>query len=140
MTKVFISYSSVDREFAAQVRNALTQAGIESYPKDVELTPGADVASTLRNEVRSADGVVAILSDKAMSNNEIFLEIGMAQGLGKTVIAVLAPGSKADLPLLRSLSDTYVLDAAKLKSPELGEKISKGLSKQQQIESEHRAP
>jgi nucleoside 2-deoxyribosyltransferase len=139
MTKVFLSYSSVDRAFARRVRNALVHAGIDAYFDELELPPCADVASILRSEVQSADGVVAIVSDKAMFSNNVFLEIGMAQGLGKPVVAVLAPGSKADLPLLRTLSDMYVLDAAKLKSPELGEKISKGLSKKL-MESEHHAP
>jgi len=81
--------------------------------------------------VQSADALVAILSEKALSHSQVPLEIGMAQGLGKPVIAVLAPGAKPDLPMLRSLADTYVLDAAKLNTPELGEKITKALPKKQ---------
>jgi hypothetical protein len=55
------------------------------------------------------------------------LEIGMAQGLGKQVIAVAAPGTKPDLNLLRSLADGYILDAATLKQPELSARLQQAL-------------
>ena len=132
MTKVFISHSFEDQSFARWVKNALTEAGVDAYFDAFDLSsPDADFASAIRNEVQSADALVAILSEKALSHSQILLEIGMAQGLGKPVIAVLAPGAKPDLPMLRSLADTYVLDAAKLNTPELGEKITKALPKKQ---------
>jgi hypothetical protein len=131
MTKVFISYSSEDRAFAQRVREALASAGIGAYLDTEELPPGTDVASAIRNEVRSADAVVVILSDKAIFQREIQFEIGMAQGLGKPVVAVVAPGSSPDLSLVTSLADTYVLDADRLKGPELGARINNALGADQ---------
>lgn len=136
MTKVFISHSFEDQSFARWVRNALVEAGIDAYFDAFDLSPGANFASALRNEVESADALVAILSEKALSHNNVLLEIGMAQGLGKPVIAVLAPGEKPDFSMLASLADTYVLDAAKLNTPELGEKIIKALPKKP-VDGEH---
>jgi hypothetical protein len=126
MTRVFISYSYEDREFAQWIRSALTHAGITTN-LDGELAPGADFSSAIRNAVQNADALLVILSDRAISSSYVMLEIGMAQGLGKKVIAVLAPGTKPNPDLLGSLADTYVLDAARLKQPELSEQIRKAL-------------
>ena len=131
MTRVFISYSFEDRTFAQRVREALASAGIGTYLDTEELPPGTDFASAIRNAVRSADAVVVILSDKAIVRRQIQFEIGMAQGLGKLVVAVVAPGSRPDLSLVTSLADTYVLDADSLKGPELGALINHALGTHQ---------
>src|SRR3712207_4617939 len=119
MAKVFLSFSSDDRAFAQWLKRALSQANIDTVLDDIAVAPGAGFASALRDEVRSADALLAILSEQAIARPNVLLEIGMAQGLGKRVIAVLAPGSKVEMSAVESLSDTYVMDAAKLKPPEL---------------------
>ena len=130
MTRVFISYSRQDREFAEWIKDALTRAGIGAYLDVSDLEPGADFASAIRDAIQTADAVVAILSDSPIAGN-VGLEIGIAAGLGKRVVAVLAPGKKLDPILLRSIADTYVLDAANLKPTELGAAIRKALQGQQ---------
>jgi hypothetical protein len=136
MTRVFISYSYEDREFAQWIKGALTHAGIATNSDDFELSPGADFASAIRNAVQTADALVVILSDRAISSSYVGLEIGMAAGLGKRVVAVLAPGTKPDLALLRSLADAYILDAARLKQPEVGAEIREALQGEQ-MEDKH---
>ena len=126
MTAVFLSYSRQDREFAEWIKSALTQAGIPTHRDIFELPPGEDFASAIREAIQTADAVVAILSDRAVSGN-VGLEIGMAAALGKKVVAVLAPDTKPDPALLRSIADSYVLDAANLKPTELGAAIRKAL-------------
>ena len=105
MTRVFISYSDEDREFARWIRGALTQAGIVTNSDDLELSPGSDFSSSIRNAIQTADALVVILSDRAISSRHTGLEIGMAAGLGKKEVAVLAPGTKPDIALLRSIAD-----------------------------------
>ena len=51
--------------------------------------------------------------------------------MGKKVVAVLAPGTKPDIALLRSISDAYILDAARLEQTEVGTEISKALQGEQ---------
>jgi nucleoside 2-deoxyribosyltransferase len=131
MSRVFISYSNEDREFARWIRGALTQAGIATNSDDVELSPGADFSSAIRNAIKTADALVVILSDKAISSHNLGFEIGMAAGLGKKVVAVLAPGMKPDTPLLRSIADDYIPDAAKLEQTAVGAEIRKVLQKGQ---------
>jgi|SRR5271170_7413686 TIR domain len=125
MTRVFISYSNQDREFAQWVKSALTKAGITTNLDEVESSSTADFASAIRQAVQAADALLAILSDDSTSSNFVMLEIGMAQGLGKKVVVIAAPGAKPDLDLLKSLADGYVLDAARLKQPELGAQLRK---------------
>ena len=125
MTRVFISYSNQDREFAQWVKSALTKAGITTNLDEVESSSTADFASAIRQVVQAADALLAILSDDSTSSNFVMLEIGMAQGLGKKVVVIAAPGAKPDLDLLKSLADGYVLDAARLKQPELGAQLRK---------------
>ena len=55
----------------------------------------------------------------------------MAAELGKKVVAVLAPGTKPDIALLRSIADAYILDAARLEQTEVGTEISKALQGEQ---------
>jgi hypothetical protein len=130
MTKVFISYSRQDREFAGWLKDALTRAGIGASLDVFDLEPGADFASAIRDAIQTADAVVAIVSDSPIAGY-VGVEIGMAVGLGKRVVAVLAPGKKPDPPLLRSIADAYVLDAANLKPTELGAAVRKALQGQQ---------
>jgi hypothetical protein len=47
------------------------------------------------------------------------------------VVAVLAPGTKPDIALLRSIADAYVLDAARLEQSEVGVEITKALQGEQ---------
>jgi hypothetical protein len=136
MTRVFISYSDEDREFARWIRGALTQAGIVTNSDDLELSPGSDFSSSIRNAIQTADALVVILSDGAISSRHTGLEIGMAAGLGKKVVAVLAPGTKPDMALLRSIADAYILDAARLEQTEVGTEIIKAL-RGVQVEDKH---
>src|SRR5487761_1310498 len=125
MTRVFISYSHQDREFALWVKGALAQAGIATNLDELEPSATADFASAIREAVQAADALVVVLSEESTPSNFVMLEIGMAQGLGKKVVAIAAPGTKPDLNLLHSLADGYILDTAKLKPPELSAQIRK---------------
>ena len=138
MTAVFISYSRQDREFASWINEALTRAGITVYLDASELSAGEDFASAIRDAIQKSDALVAILSDHAISGY-VGLEIGIAAGLGKKIVAVLAPGRKPDPALLRPIADAYVLDAANLKPVELGAAIQAALQNEH-IEDKHSGP
>ncbi len=129
MTRLFISYSNQDREFAEQIQRTLSQVGIMTTLDDAEESSGSDVKSTIRDAVRTADALLLVASDKALSNNSVMLEIGIARGLGKKVVAVAAPGAKPDINLLNSLADGYLPDAAKLEPRELGAQVEEVVEK-----------
>lgn len=109
------------------VTRALAQAGIATNLDQPASFSATDFASAIREAIQAADAFLVILSDNSLSSRSIMLEIGMAQGLGKQVIAVAAPGTKPDLNLLRSLADGYILDAATLKQPELSARLQQAL-------------
>jgi TIR domain-containing protein len=131
VTQIFMSYSDQDRDFAQWIKRALTQAGIKTNLDDAESFSTGDFASAIRETVQAADALLVILSDNALSSNLIMLVIGMAQGLGKRVVAVAAPGAKPDPSLLSSLADCYIPDAASLKQPELSAQLQQALQGKQ---------
>jgi hypothetical protein len=126
-----MSYSDQDRDFAQWIKRALTQAGIKTNLDDAESSSTGDFASAIRETVQAADALLVILSDNALSSSFIMLVIGMAQGLGKRVVAVVAPGAKPDPSLLSSLADSYILDAASLKQPDLSAQLQQALQGKQ---------
>ncbi|MBV8121362.1 MAG: toll/interleukin-1 receptor domain-containing protein [Alphaproteobacteria bacterium] len=128
MSKVFISYSHEDREFAQWIRSALNRAGVSTALDDLDLAPGANFSSAIRNAIQAADALVVILSDRAVSSQNTGLEIGMATGLGKKVVAVLAPGTKLDSTILHSIADASITDTAQLGQDEAAEKILTALA------------
>ncbi len=123
MTRVFISYSDQDRAFAQWVKGALTREGIATNFDEAASSSATDFASAIREAVQAADALLVVLSDDLTPSNFVMLEIGMAQGLGKKVVVIAAPGMKPDLNLLQSLADGYVFDTAKLRPPELSAQI-----------------
>lgn len=125
MIKVFLSYGYQDREFALWVKSALTQAEIATNLDELGPSSGADFASAIREAVQAADALLVVLSDQPSTSNFVMLEIGMAQGLGKKVVAIAAPGTQPDLNLLKSLADGYILDTARLKPREFTAQIRK---------------
>ena len=85
----------------------------------------------IRKAVETADALVVIVSEKGVSDSNVGLEIGMATGLGKKVVAVVAPDAEPDLALLRSIADAYILDAARHKQNEVGAELRKALQGEQ---------
>ena len=97
--RVFLSHSAAEREFAEQIRMALSRSGIEVW-SDEEIKPGDSLPSSLGTALKSADTVVLLLSGDASQSSWVSLELGTAIAMGKRVIPVLVePSAEVPVPL-----------------------------------------
>lgn len=111
MTRVFLSYSELDRELARATSELLREQGM-MVVDPFEMVASDDFPKRLLSELRTADCLVAFLSHRSPS---VYYELGIAVGSGLPVLVVsapsdLAPADLAALPFVQSTGDP-VLDA-----------------------------
>ncbi len=105
MAKLFISYSRRDLGFAQRLYGELSSYGAKGFLDQVDIAVGADWSKMLKDAIETSDALVLILSKDAALSNFVMAEVGVAQGLGKKVIPVLAPGSMLEDSMVQLLSD-----------------------------------
>lgn len=104
--KVFIAYSSRDRELVANVTVLLHEEGHEVLdPMDIK--SDRDIISQISADIRSADALIAVVT---AGNPNIFYELGLASGANvPTLIAAPAgevlPAALAGVPYVLLLGD-----------------------------------
>ncbi len=79
--KFFISYSSVDEEFADKLYTDLTEVGIDCWFAPHDLTIGDDIKETITEEIIKRKGVVLILSRNSIDSEWVELEVNQAMKL-----------------------------------------------------------
>jgi nucleoside 2-deoxyribosyltransferase len=89
--KVFISHSHVepDMVFARHVRNLLVQRLNAQVFTTEDLSAAEKWEPKLRNELSSADVVVALLTPNSLTSRWALLEIGAAWALEKPIMSVV---------------------------------------------------
>jgi hypothetical protein len=99
--KVFISYSSQDRDWARAFAESLKEFGADVWFDQWMLLPGQAWPATLEKGLRESD-VFAVVVNPAVSFRPNFLfEVGAAVGLGKRVVPILpSEVESSDLPYL----------------------------------------
>jgi TIR domain-containing protein len=130
MHKVFISYSSKDTAFAAQLERLLHKANISGFLDQSDIAAGAVISSLIREEINSASAVLVLLSENAVKSNWVLFEIGLAQSLGKPIIPILLPTSDLDKSVLDLVNGYRVIDARNRSIPEIAEEIDSALELQ----------
>jgi nucleoside 2-deoxyribosyltransferase len=120
--RVFISHSSKDRVFVEKIRNLLFHhANAQVFTAD-DLSAGERWETKLRNELSSADVVVALLSPHSVESSWVLQEIGAAWGLKKPIIPVVTARNVLDkMPL--SFERAKVIELTDVESPENAEKF-----------------
>ncbi len=88
-TKVFISYSRKDIEFAQRLVDRLRTDGIEVWIDWEQLAPGADWQKEIEKGVANSSAFIVILSPDAMRAETIKQEISVARANGKRIIPIL---------------------------------------------------
>jgi hypothetical protein len=111
----FISYSSQDRAFAADLANRLKDLGFKSILWGDDVREGGKWTDVLKDQVESSDGFVLVMPTKtSRSSNNAFFETGVARALGKSVVIVVPDIEDVDqsnIPV--DLANTVIIDAAK---------------------------
>lgn len=114
MKNVFLSYGLEDRSFAKQLSQEMLARGLVVLDPLAEPSPGDSLAETLRNLMKRADALVAIVPRTGTRGaNNVFFEIGAASAIHKPVLGIVPDRSDAaERQIPTSLLDVLVLDAA----------------------------
>ena len=112
MTKVYISHSSSDKDYALKLAEELRKSNVDVWLDTTELQPGSDWQSEITRAVKSSDTFVTLLSASSVARRNSLIELGMAWGLGKNIIPVVVPGqTMTGMELPMALQEVQVLDA-----------------------------
>jgi len=78
MSKVFISYSSMDRPFARKLEHALRSAGIDVWLDEKKLLVGDSIIKELGKAIKGTDIVLAVLSQSSIRSAWVEKELTLA--------------------------------------------------------------
>jgi len=120
--KVFIVHSDMDMVFARKVRNLLVYRANAQVFTTEDLSAGEKWQSKLRNELSSADVVVALLTPNSVASSWVLQEIGAAWALKKPIIPVISRRDVLNnMPI--SLERALTIELADVETPENADKF-----------------
>ena len=95
-TRVFISYSRKDSDFAQALREALMERGFEAYLDQHDIAPGEPWRERLSGLISTADTVIFCLSANFVASKICDWEVNEAERLGKRLLPVVPIEPDAD--------------------------------------------
>ena len=98
---VFISHSSKDDATVRELRQALSDLGIETWADSERLSGGDPLAAVIREEIEKADYFLVLVSLNALNSEWVQRETAHAKSLHKRVIPLTVSG--IGVPILKLL-------------------------------------
>jgi hypothetical protein len=103
-TKVFISYSHFDSDFARSLSKLLSEMGVDCFLDEKNIEWGGVITEKVKDGLRTCSALIVILSPGSLKSQWVSFEVGQATALGKTVLPFLTHPA-LDVPLfLRHLN------------------------------------
>jgi nucleoside 2-deoxyribosyltransferase len=100
--KVFISSTKQDLELARDIARRLQAVGLEPMANRT-VRPGEDFRKRIGQVIRSSDAVIFLVTPAALESPWLAYETGVAEGLDKHILAVVAgTGQRPLSPVLES--------------------------------------
>src|SRR5262245_2074024 len=96
--RVFISHSHEDNELVRDLVRRLGDAGLQPFVDFTELPVGPDWKKTVREQIRSADAVLILITPATLKSPWMMTELGMAEGFERIIVPVTAGLKSRDLP------------------------------------------
>lgn len=96
--RVFISHSHKDDELVRDLARRLREAGLQPFVDFSDIPAGADWKKTLRENIRSADAVLMLITPATQQSPWMMTELGMAEGFERIIVPVTAGLKARDLP------------------------------------------
>ena len=94
MKSIFLSHSSLDKEFVRELHKILEENGIKSWIDEAEIKIGDSLIKKISEGIAKADYVAIILSPKSMESSWVEKELEMA------ITQEIENGTKKVLPIL----------------------------------------
>lgn len=143
MAKIYISYSTKDNDIALRLTKELKDLGHDILIDTQELTPGIDWRKKITEALKSADGIITLITENSLSSQFVMSEIGAARTYldidnGKFFIPVIF--GKLEIPLI--LQDIQCLFANINSLKETAQKINQAITSlyfRQEAEQEKKA-
>ncbi len=104
---VFVSHSSKDEAIVRELRQALSDLGVETWADSERVSGGDPLAAVIREEIENADYLLVVVSRDSMESEWVEREIAHAKSLGKRIIP-LTIGGVGGLSVRRLLSEELV--------------------------------
>jgi TIR domain len=118
--RVFLSYSTDDRPLVGPALKWVRDSELGAAHVDDPGNWGAvakDMRTVIMDQIRKADTVVLVWSDRAAKSAWVHYEVGMAQALGVPIRVLVAADSRAKLPAGLAKTHAVKLDPIKAASP-----------------------
>jgi len=132
MAKLFLSYSSRDREVAHGLARQLRELGHELVLDVDALAPGDQWREVLLEGLRSADGLVVLISEHSLESQFVISEIGAARAFsresGKTFIIPVIIGA---IPIPAVVQDLFAIEAENLGVDDIALRIDQAIASHQ---------
>jgi len=87
--RVFISYSSQDRDWARAFAESLKEFGADVWFDQWKLIPGQAWPATLEKGLRESDVFAVVVNPAVLFRPNFLFEVGAAVGMGKRVVPIL---------------------------------------------------
>jgi hypothetical protein len=99
---IFISHSSRDRWIARQMAHVLEEqrgrCAIRTFLDEKDIQGGDPIAETIRRSIVACDEFLVLLSQNSISRPWVLLEMGVAFGFRKRIVAIVDKVSANELP------------------------------------------
>lgn len=86
MADVFISHSSIDKEVADKVCEALEAKGLKCWIAPRDIVPGSEWAVAISNAIAEIKAMVVIYSENSQQSTQVPKEIALAEKRGKSIL------------------------------------------------------
>ena len=86
--KVFLSYSSLNKKLAGQLKYALEDYGLEVFLAHEDIEPSAEWVDTIINELKACDIFIPIITENFKESDWTDQEIGIAFAYNKVIIPI----------------------------------------------------
>lgn len=92
MYTIFLSHSSVDKEWIFWIADNAEAIGIEVYLYEHDPQPGTVIAEKIKDAIRDSDALVVLLSKNSQYTPYVHQEIGVAEENEILIIPLVEPG------------------------------------------------
>jgi hypothetical protein len=136
--KVFLSYSSSDEKFARELRQRLTELGLQVWDPDAELPRASNWLLETGRALERADSLVFVFSDEAtrsQARREVEYAITRPKFEGRVVSVRLSP--RAEVPWI--LETMPVIDAKPRDARSAARKVASALMRHGRAATRRRA-
>src|SRR4051794_32803617 len=88
-SRVFVSYSRVDKDTALRIRDSLVKAGFDAYLGVRDIAPGEPWQERLGSLIASAEKVLFLISPDSVTSQICAWEVDETERLAKTLLPVV---------------------------------------------------